>query len=60
MCVDISYQVEAVEVAKTRSEEVAIIDTRPARCCVCSQASMIYSLVVDCLALLVCQSESIQ
>ena len=37
VCVDISYQVEAIEMAETRSEEAAVTDTWPwpwpARCC---------------------------
>ena len=46
--VDIFYQVKVIEVAQTCFEEAAITDTWPARCCVHSRASMVYSLVVDC------------
>ena len=48
VCVDFSYQVKAIEVAETRSEEAAITNTWPSRCCVPSQASTVYSLAVDC------------
>ena len=48
VCVDISHQVKAIEVTEICFEEAAITDTRPARCCVRLQASMVYLLVVDC------------
>ena len=48
VCVDISHQVKAIEVAEICFEEAAITDTWPTRCCVRLQASMVYLLVVDC------------
>ena len=47
VCVDVSYQVKAIEVAEICFEEAVITDTRPTRCCVRSRASTVYSLVVD-------------
>ena len=48
MCVDISYQVKAIEVTQICFEEAAVTDTQPAWCCMHSHASTIYLLVVDC------------
>ena len=47
VCVDISYQAKAIEVAEICFEEAAITDTWPARCCVRSRASRVYFLMVD-------------
>ena len=48
VCVDISYQVKAIEVAQICSEEAAITDTQAAWCCMHSQASTVYPLGTDC------------
>ena len=48
VCVDISHQVKAIEVAEIYFEEAAITDTRPTQYCMRLQASMVYLLVVNC------------
>ena len=48
VCVDISHQVKAIEVAEICFEEAAITDTRPIQYCMRLQASMVYLLVVNC------------
>ena len=48
MCVDISYQVKALEIAQISFEEAAITDTQSAWCCMRSQASRVYLLGTDC------------
>ena len=47
VCVDISYQVKAVEVAEICFKDSVITDTRPAWCCVRLRAGTVHSLVVD-------------
>ena len=48
VCIDISHQVKAIEVAEICFEADAVItDTRSAQCCVCSQASTVFLLMID-------------